>query len=548
MALDVTLYKFNKRANSTKKPILEPSKMLNCLLLDNTSVINPVIVIEQDSTFNARDYNYAHIQQLGSRYYFINDIQTDQNLWYLYLSVDVLATYRASIRNSSQYVIRSSSEKDDDIVDTLYVTKPKELSTRIAVSEYATGNVSRTLGIHSAEPSSGQAFYFNYDNRVPINGVCFGIVGGTGVGANYYVCTEDNFISFMTNVFNLVPSDMGNLADGLKKTLLDLQQYIVSVVRLPVMPDSSNLGGARTSVKLGSHDVPCTCYTIDPGYHYEEYSLVNELTVPQHPDIASHAYFALPPFSKYYLDFLPIGYIPIDAAKMYGYDKIQIKWRIDFVSGLAYFKVGIEPYYNHFITLFTDIAQVGIPIPLSQLKVDNQTGIGLAVGNVISDAVKNFSSTKAGSAVANSASNFAQSGKDLLGAIGRLIKGDKRKMVPASEAGGSIGNFINLNTNLIDQVIDYAGELFGDVVTRGSTGTYLNIVAGRPSIHAFFVGQAENDNARFGSPLYKIKQLSTLSGFCLCKNATMTFLSTDYPLPTEVEGIISLLNTGIYLE
>ena len=94
-------------------------------------------------------------------------------------------------------------------------------------------------------------------------------------------------------------------------------------------------------------------------------------------------------FTKYVLDFLPLGSVPLDTAKMYGYNKLQIKWRIDFVSGLAWFQVGYEPYYNRFITLFTDIAQVGIPIPLSQLKVDNKTGIGLAFANFVSDVIKN---------------------------------------------------------------------------------------------------------------------------------------------------------------
>lgn len=545
MAINITLYKFNKKLNSTSRPTTATSKGLQCTLLDNTSVINPIITIEQDSTFNAREFNYAHIQTLGSRYYFITDVQTEKNLWVLYLAVDVLASYRASIFNTTQYVMRSSSLSDDNILDTMYITKPLSLNQRGAVSEYDTGNVARWVGMHTTEPSQGQVFYFNYENRLPINGVCFGIVGGSGVGANYYVATEDNFIDFMTNVFTLVPSDMGSLADGIKKTLLDLQQYIISVVRLPVMPDSSNLGGRRTQIKLGSHDVPCVCYEIIPGYHYEEYWLVNELPIPQHPNLSTHAYYALPPFTSYYLDFLPIGSIPLDAAKLYGYDKIQIKWRIDFISGLAYFKVGLEPYYNNFITLFTDVAQVGIPIPLSQLKVDNQTGIGLSIANVLSDAFKNFSKN---SSVINSADTNAKVNRTTTGGV-KVWKAEQRKTVPSeTPLNNTIGNIFNANSNVFDQIIDYAGELFGDVVTKGSTGSYLNIVGGRPAVRAFFIGQADNDNTRFGSPLYQLRQLSTLSGFCVCKNATMTFLSTDHPLSTEIDGIISLLNNGVYLE
>lgn len=562
--MNVLLYPFNKKPNSTALPdsyAVLNSRQLSCRLLDNTSVMNPVIIIE--ATDGIRDivpynYTYARIADFG-RYYFIDRVETENNLWIIYMSVDVLASYKSAITSSSQYVVRSSSASDDDIVDTMYITKPMALSDRTAISEYNTGNVVRRLAIHGAEPATGQIWYFNYGNQIPINGVCFGIIGSNGVGANYYVCTEDAFIDFITEVFAFIPTDMGSFADGLKKTLLDLEQYIVSVVRLPVMPHSSNLGTAKTSVRLGSHDIPCVCYSIVPGYHYEEYSLVNELTLPQHPNISTHAYYGLPPFTKYTLDFLPIGSMPLDTAKMYGYDKIQIKWRIDFVSGLAWFQVGYEPYYGQFITLYNDIAQVGIPIPLSQLKVDNLTGFGLALANYASDAMKNFgvggASGFLGSgaiheAVSNSGRNFGQSVKDLWNATQRFFSGDTRKLIPASEkqGAGKIGNFLDLNTNVLDQVINYAGELFGDVVTKGSTGTYLNIVAGVPVVRAFFTDQAENDNARFGSPLYQIKTLSTLSGFCVCKNATITFTNTQHPYPEETRGIINMLNTGIYLE
>ena len=131
----------------------------------------------------------------------------------------------------------------------------------------------------------------------------------------------------------------------------------------------------------------------------------------------------------------------------------------------------------------------------------------------------------------------------------RVWRATERKTDPSqTPLNKAVGNVFNSNTNVLDQIVDYAGNLLGDVVTKGSTGTYLNIVAGRPQVRAFFIGQAENDNDRFGSPLYQIKQLSTLTGFCVCKNATMTFVSTDFPLSEEVEGIISMLNSGVYLE
>lgn len=558
--MNITLYSsFYKRHNSTKLPPVDPglsAVTYNCYLLDATSITNPVITIEREAIERPFVYtfNYAYISDFN-RYYFIDDITSVNNLWVFRMSVDVLASYKSAILSSSQYVVRSSSASDDNIVDSMYITKPLSLSDRCAVSEYNTGNVSRTIRMHTDDPATAQVFYFNYDNRVPENGVCFGVVGGNGVGANYYICTETEFINFMTRVFALVPADMGNMGDAMKKILMDLQQYIVSVVRLPVMPHSSNLAGAVTSVRLGTQDIPCDCYGLSPGYHYEEYSLVNELTIPQHPNISTHAYYALPPFTQYYLDFLPIGSVPLDAAKLYGYNKIQIKWRVDFVSGLAYFKVGFEPYYDHFITLYTDIAQVGIPIPLSQLKVDNVTGFGLILANSFANyADAGFAPLQADDK-GNGLKYYNAGGQKFrfpFSEIGEQIGTGLRSLFTGSSETQSldqaIGNFTESNGDVLHKAVDYASEILGNVSTKGSTGTYLNIVAGRPTVRAFFLGQGDEDNARFGRPLYQVKTLSTLSGFCVCKNATFTSSGLASALPVEVSGIVNLLNSGIYLE
>ena len=119
MAITIELHQFNKKPNSTAKPtnnIGDPFKLVSGYLLDGTSIINPVITFEQTSTYDIRDYNYAYIGTFN-RYYFITNITTDNNLWIVSMSVDVLASYKADILASSQYVLRSASASDEDIVD-----------------------------------------------------------------------------------------------------------------------------------------------------------------------------------------------------------------------------------------------------------------------------------------------------------------------------------------------------------------------------------------------------------------------------------------------
>ena len=118
MAFIIELYQCNKKPNSTKRPtnnVGDPFHIVSGIILDGTSITNPVVTIEQTSQYDVRDYNYARIP-VFNRYYFITNITTDKNLWILTMAVDVLATYRDDIRSSSQYVLRSASQSDDNIV------------------------------------------------------------------------------------------------------------------------------------------------------------------------------------------------------------------------------------------------------------------------------------------------------------------------------------------------------------------------------------------------------------------------------------------------
>lgn len=553
--------KYVKKTNSTMRPIssYQGALVLDCKLLDNVSVVSPILLVEQPANVNMLIYNYCYIEDFG-RYYFVSNMVHTGSLYTIYLAGDVLASFRTSILGSTQYVVRSSILSDENIVDTMYVTKPfSTLTTRTAVSTYSNATVTRSI-VSGGEPATGSVVYFAKGNIYPTAAVCFGVIGAGGVGANYYVCTESNFITFMQNVCTFIPSDMGSLADGVKKSLLGLADYIVSVVRLPVMPHSSNLGAQQTSVQLGSYSISCDCYSFDAGIHYEEYELGNEITLPVHPNASTHSYYKMPPYTSYVLDFLPLGSVPLDASKLYGSNWITIKWSIDYISGLAWFKVGYYASANNFVTLFTDIAQVGIPIPLSQLKVDNQTGIGLSIASAVNTALKNksgytpkisgdgqtYTGTQSKNPFIQVGSKWLQSAKDLIGGVANAIQGNTgiNNII-------EVGNFIDTNTDILDQIIDYAGNILGDMTTKGSTGSYLNLIAGPPSVRAFFIDQAENDNARFGSPLYQKKVLRDLvGGFCVCKNAMVPSfaIETCPPVLSEVQAIISLLNSGVYLE
>ena len=78
---------------------LSAGNTYNCALKDNTSVLDPVIIIQTSD--NIYTYNYMYISDFG-RYYFINDIVSlNNNRWMIKAHVDVLETYKVPILNNN---------------------------------------------------------------------------------------------------------------------------------------------------------------------------------------------------------------------------------------------------------------------------------------------------------------------------------------------------------------------------------------------------------------------------------------------------------------
>lgn len=79
-----------------------------CNLKDSTSVENPVILVTSAS--NPSGYNYMYIQEFG-RYYYITDVVSVRNgLWAISGHVDVLYTYRTSIKACSAIIKRQEKQ------------------------------------------------------------------------------------------------------------------------------------------------------------------------------------------------------------------------------------------------------------------------------------------------------------------------------------------------------------------------------------------------------------------------------------------------------
>ena len=122
---------FMKNSDEVNKINKSPETIttLTGTLKKETSIVNPVILIEYAGTFT--NCNYAYIESF-SRYYYITDIKNiRENLWEVYMHCDVLKTFSEGILASSGIIARQENSYnlrlDDDCYkcysDPLIVTK-----------------------------------------------------------------------------------------------------------------------------------------------------------------------------------------------------------------------------------------------------------------------------------------------------------------------------------------------------------------------------------------------------------------------------------------
>lgn len=112
--MDVQFGNTNKRKNSTRIPTFAIT-IGDCNLKSPVSIVNPILTIQYNGF---PDYNCCYIEMFH-RYYFIDDIiNTARDQWDIYCVVDVLATYKTGVLNTSAFVEYSANGGNNSLPDT----------------------------------------------------------------------------------------------------------------------------------------------------------------------------------------------------------------------------------------------------------------------------------------------------------------------------------------------------------------------------------------------------------------------------------------------
>ena len=507
--MNVIFYNFSKRSNSTKQPGAgDTGTTLSCELKEQSSIVNPTLVIKNVAAGLSTIWNYARIATFD-RYYFINNWRWLNGVWECDLICDVLASFKTGIGNLSEYVLRSASQYNGQIVDLQYPTTAEtrvdsRLLTNRFQSVFAGGYY--ILGVISNDQSAAQGAVTYYQ-----------MTPAQIAALKTYMMSDDFMLEqgfTQQLIVDYIPTDV-------LKTLYDPFKYIVSCVWIP-LSDTAIPASFKTSenVKFGwwetTESIPG--YKINQNGYVATYS--ERISISGHPQRFDRGvYLDHTPFVDRMLFYPPYGSIPINDDSIIGGDYLRIELTIDLVFGDSVLSVFHDrPISENDFANKGLIARVSaplaVPIQLAQTTIDYGSSATAILpiafngaGRSAMDAFKEYGGGVSGWLAGFGAFGFNAPGQTL-SAIGDVI-------------ASPVGQLQSAGTN-------------------GSVAQY--------STHPYFIEKyrivADDDNTQKGRPLCAIRTINTLSGYIMVDTPDVNLPCMD----SERQQIIAFMSGGFFYE
>lgn len=491
MAITVNFYSFTKRDNSTKRPTGGAAFSASCDLKEECGIINPRLIVH--GTGNPSAYNYAHISAFG-RYYFISEWTWMLGNWECSLYVDVLATYKTEIGDSTEYIARASAEYDGDITDSLYPT--------VAIDNTATVSLGTPIG---GTLNSGS--------------YVLGVINDHGgVGAvEYFVLGQSAFASLcaymfaavpawydLTGITKTTPQDITEVAlpAEVMKSLVNPMQYVVSCMFFGQTISVPTSGSG--SIHFGWWDSGISASKLGAGG-----STYNSgtFTLPAHPQAATRGrYLNLSPYTRYTFNAGPFGYFPIDGS--YFADSLSGSYRvgIDCITGEGTLHI----HDDRGSVIAVHRAQIGVPIKLAQITRDYLSTAANVV-NTAADAVGGVAGT-IGEGLSGNIFGAVERGAETAGAVANGIVSSIKSAQPVLTASGSGGSLYEINR-------------------------VWTILA-----QHFLLAAEDNDHR--GRPLARKKKISDIPGYIMVLDAAIATSGMD----RETARVRSYMEGGFFYE
>lgn len=475
---------FTKRRNSTKQPTGTGDAQKDCKLKEGTSLEQPVFVLDGQQ----HGYNYA---QFGGVYYYIDDVViAKNNITELHCSRDLLATFKAAIQASSQFVLYYT-HANTEIVDQRLSTKTEITidSDTETFNNLGSGESYMITAIGEDHTSIFACDKTKIDSLFDSN-----VLSGIKSGWDTMIGNLDTAVAGITAgsvedmlkaLFRAWLEFLKTQAEVTTSVLFcdDAQKFVKNCFVLPI--DKSNIGGTLQMVHLGKWISSANGNKGFPRIIHDSATL----SIPwQASDWRRNA-----PYHEIYLYIPYIGLINIPASEIIGVNTITVNVAIDAYSGVTTFVVNAA----------------------------NGTVIGQYSTNIAAPY-----------AVGSSNINLTASGAQIIASAAAIAGGIATGNVPALSAGAlGIVNSIKPFDASISANGGAAGMGLGNTV---KCFTVFHDTTVTPS----------SVSAVQGTPYNGVMSLSGVSGYVQCMNASVDMDG----LGNDKDIVNNYLNGGLYIE
>lgn len=362
--MNVRLYNnFTKQPNSFKVPGSSVTYTdVQGEIKGDFSPLAPVIRFQTLNPQAMPQSVYAYIASF-SRYYFLSWAFTE-GAWEASCTVDALASFRDTVLASNQFVQRSASESNGDLVDTNYPT--------IAV----TGRSISFIG----QPT---LWGVNFETGT----VIISCINSTSynIGANtYYAMSYTAFRALMyalLNSPNWMNIDTSEISEGLQKALINPAQYITSAVWLPVYSGTFVDGGPAADItqviKFGwwEFNLQTNIRILhNPIGNADSFMRTIQFNVTNHPQSSVFGrWLNLSPYTKRTLEFPPFGTVDLDTTDFPQENTITCRVFVQSYTGDATLYVYAGDYQSaadDYKLMMSLTGNVGIPLPVGQISMN----------------------------------------------------------------------------------------------------------------------------------------------------------------------------------
>lgn len=493
--MKIRLYNFLKKPNSTKRPAgTDAYTEYDCVLKDETSIINPAVLLKVAAASEPPAWNYAYIAAFN-RYYFIDDISADGPHWMVSMHCDVLATYKTTIGNTDLYVLRSSYTYNGVVVDTAYPL----------LTSY-TKNILRLetpwAHVDLEEPGAINPFVTIEKGSFILGITAIPEAGGLGSfgSIKYVALKQSQMTAFITSLMDntIIATNGFDIADAslsLQKSIINPLQYIKSCYWIPVAYDDLQGTEIDSTLTVWTWSIPATCKLLTgPPMKY----LGGNMSIAKHPLAATKgAYMNAAPYTSIELYYPPFGMINLDPMALIDITEIHTSITLDLVTGIG--RMEIYTMENNILGRLIHVskAQIGVPIQLSEIGYD-YTNIGASAVGIGAEIVGSW------------LRGFENTG-GISSAVGMIGNAANALRTRQSSVGGN-GNLSDL------EGIIYLTEIFYDI--------------------------AAEDNSHLGRPLCGIRKPANIPGFIVVQEADVQITGTQ----NESDQIKTFLESGFYYE